>query len=62
MLFIIVLVLIVTAIGGIIKFVRTRELRSKLGRNVADHELTSLNSWMEAERNVDRKNQNPPSA
>ncbi|MBS1794233.1 MAG: hypothetical protein JSS81_10285 [Acidobacteria bacterium] len=62
MLYIIILVLLITAIGGIIRFFRTRELSSKLGREVADHELTSLNSWMEAERSADRKNQSSPSA
>lgn len=62
MLYIFIVVFVVMAIGGIIKMVRTRELRSKLGRDVADHELTSLNSWIEAERNVDRKKQNSPSA
>jgi hypothetical protein len=58
MLYIIIIVLGFSIIGGIIKFFRTRELRSKLGREVADHELTSLSSWIKAEENVDRqKNQ-----
>jgi hypothetical protein len=57
MLFIFIIVVGFTLIGGIIKYFRTRELSSKLGRNVGDHELVSLNSWIEAEKNVDKKNQ-----
>jgi hypothetical protein len=57
MLYIIIIVLGFTIIGGIIKFFRTRELSSKLGREVSDHELTSLSSWIAAEENADKKNQ-----
>jgi hypothetical protein len=55
MLYIFIIVLGFTIIGGIIKFFLTRELSSKLGREVADHELVSINSWIEAEENVDRQ-------
>lgn len=55
---ILLFILISAIIGAIIKFARKRELSSKLGRSVGDHELVSLNSWIEAEKNVDRKTQN----
>lgn len=41
--------------AGLAKYARTRELSGKLGREVEDHELVSLNSWIEAERKEDRK-------
>ena len=55
MLYIFILVVVFTLVGGIVKYFRTRELSSKLGRTVGDHELVSLNSWIEAEENVDKK-------
>jgi hypothetical protein len=58
MLYIIIIVLGFTIIGGIIKFFRTRELSSKLGRKIADHELVSINSWIKAEENVERQKNN----
>lgn len=58
MVFIVILVLL---IGYIINRVRTKRLREALGREVADHELTSLNSWMEATKREDeRKKSNLP--
>jgi len=50
-----IIVLVASVIGAIIKHFRTKDLSSKLGREVADHELTSLNSWMEAEKKAEEK-------
>ncbi|MEK7722977.1 MAG: hypothetical protein AAB336_01385 [Acidobacteriota bacterium] len=52
-LYIIIFIGVISA--GIAKYARTRELSSKLGREVEDHELVSLNSWIEAERKADEK-------
>ncbi len=47
-------------IGFIYKIVMKRRMRRALGRSVEDHELTSLNSWMEVTENEERdKNQRP---
>ena len=56
MLYIFIIVIGFTFIGGIVKYVRTRELRSKLGRDVGTHELVSLSSWIEAERKAEQNN------
>lgn len=42
-------------LAGLVKYAQKRELSGKLGREVEDHELISLNSWIEAERKEDRK-------
>lgn len=41
--------------AGLIKYAQKRELSGKLGREVEDHELVSLNSWIEAERKDDAR-------
>lgn len=41
--------------AGLIKYAQKRELSGKLGREVEDHELVSLNSWIEAEKKEDRR-------
>ncbi len=41
-------------ISFIIKTVMKRRMRRALGRAVKDHELTSLNSWMEVSKNEER--------
>ena len=43
-------------IGFIYKIVMKRRMRRALGRSVEDHELTSLNSWMEVRENEGRSN------
>ncbi len=52
---ILIILLIGSAIGALIKHFRTAELSSKLGRPVTDHDLVSLNSWLEAEKNAEEK-------
>lgn len=42
-------------IAALVKYAQKRELSSKLGREVEDHELISLNSWIEAEQKEDRR-------
>lgn len=42
-------------LAGLVKYAQKRELSGKLGREVEDHELVSLNSWIEAEQKEDRK-------
>ncbi len=39
----------------IYKIVTKRRMRRALGRSVEDHELTSLNSWMEVTENESRR-------
>jgi len=41
-------------ISLIVKIVMKRRMRRALGRAVKDHELTSLNSWMEVRENEER--------
>lgn len=38
----------------IYKIMMKRRMRRSLGRSVEDHELTSLNSWMEVRENEER--------
>ena len=40
-------IIIATIVGAVIKFMTKRRMTRSLGRDVGDHELTSLNSWME---------------
>lgn len=42
-------------VAGLVKYAQKRELSGKLGREVEDHELVSLNSWIEAERKEDAR-------
>ncbi|MBK8813354.1 MAG: hypothetical protein IPN69_21870 [Acidobacteria bacterium] len=44
-----IIIFVGVILAGIAKYLRTRELSDKLGREVQEHELVSLNSWMEAE-------------
>jgi len=41
-------------VGFIYKIVMKRRMRRALGRSVKDHELTSLNSWIEVRENEER--------
>lgn len=50
-----IIVFIGVIIAGLAKYARTRELSGKLGRPVEDHELVSLNTWIEAERKEDAR-------
>jgi hypothetical protein len=50
----IVLALVITFIGFLIKLLKRGRMQRALGREVGDHELTSINSWME----VTEKEQN----
>ena len=47
-------------IGFIVKILMKRRMRRALGRTVKDHELTSLNSWIEVRENEER-DKVPPS-
>jgi len=38
----------------VVKVLMKRRMRRALGRTVKDHELTSLNSWIEANENEER--------
>ncbi len=40
--------------GFIVKILMKRRMRRALGRTVKDHELTSLNSWMQVSENEER--------
>lgn len=53
MLYIIIFVGVIVA--ALVKYAQKRELSGKLGRDVEDHELVSLNSWIEAEQKEDRR-------
>ena len=47
-------------IGFTVKILMKRRMRRALGRTVRDHELTSLNSWMQVSENEER-DKVPPS-
>lgn len=50
-----ILLIIVTVITGIIVKIKMKgQMKRSLGRKVEDHELTSLNSWMEVHEKEDR--------
>lgn len=49
------LVIIFAIIGFIANRIRKARMRNALGRDVADSEMTSLNSWMQVVENEDRK-------
>ena len=55
----ITIALIVLFIGWLANRIRTRRMRTALGRNVQAHELTSLTSWMEVSAKEDEKKNNP---
>ncbi len=50
----IVFAILISFIGFLIKILKRGRMQRALGRDVRDHELTSLNSWME----VTEKEQN----
>jgi len=50
-----IIIFIGVIIAGLVKYAQKRELSGKLGREVEDHELVSLNSWIEAEQKEDRR-------
>lgn len=50
-----IIIFIGVIVGALIKYAQKRELSGKLGREVEDHELVSLNSWIEAERKEDKR-------
>jgi archaellin len=58
----IVIAIVVAVIGYIVKVITKGRMMNSLGREVGDHELTSLNSWMEVhEKEGQQQNtQNPP--
>lgn len=49
-----IIIFIGVIVAGLSQYARRRELSAKLGREVEDHELVSLNSWIEAEKREDR--------
>lgn len=49
------IIFISVIVAGLVKYAQKRELSGKLGREVEDHELVSLNSWIEAERKEDAR-------
>lgn len=58
---ILILIIVTVIIGVIAKIVNKKRMRGALGREVGDHELTSLNSWMEVHEKEGQKPQvNPP--
>ena len=50
--------IVIAIIGYVIKVVTKGRMMNSLGREVGDHELTSLNSWMEV-HDKEGQNQNP---
>ncbi|MCD9185435.1 MAG: zinc ribbon domain-containing protein [Pyrinomonadaceae bacterium] len=55
-----IIIFIGVIIAGLVKYAQKRELSGKLGREVDDHELVSLNSWIEAEQKEDRRKKIKP--
>ena len=51
----IIVVFIVVIVAALVKIAKKAELSGKLGREAQDHELVSLNSWIEAERKEDAR-------
>jgi hypothetical protein len=49
------IILLFFIIGAVVKIVNKRRMRSALGRDVGNHELTSLNSWMDVVEKEDEK-------
>lgn len=43
-------------VGFIVKIAMKRRMSRTLGRNVADHELNSLNTWMQVHDEEERRN------
>jgi len=46
-------------VGFIIKVITKKRMNRALGRDVGDHELTSLNSWMEVHEKEERRTGEP---
>ena len=60
----IVIAIVIAIIGFIVKIITKGRMMNSLGREVGDHELTSLNSWMEVhdkdeQRQKTQNNPNP---
>jgi len=51
----ILFIIISIIIGFIIKVITKGRMNRALGRDVGDHELTSLNSWMEVHEKEERR-------
>ena len=51
----IVFAIIITFIGFLIKVLKRGRMQRALGREVGDHELTSINSWMEVSEKEDKQ-------
>ena len=58
MLFLIIIALILLFLGWLANRFRTRNLRNALGRDVQRHEVTSINSWMEAADKQEQRKSN----
>lgn len=60
----ITIAIVIAIIAYIIKVVTKGRMMNSLGREVGDHELTSLNSWMEVHDKDEQKRnvQNNPKA
>lgn len=50
-----VFALLITFIGFLIKILKRGRMQRALGREVGDHELTSINSWMEVSEKEDKQ-------
>ena len=50
-----VFALLITVIGFLIKILKRGSMQRALGREVGDHELTSINSWMEVSEKEDKQ-------
>ena len=54
----ILFIIIGVIVGFIVKVITKGRMSKSLGREVGDHELTSLNSWMEVHEKEDQVKQN----
>ena len=51
----ILIVIVTLIIGAIVKVITKGRMNRALGRDVGDHELTSLNSWMEVHEKEEQR-------
>jgi hypothetical protein len=51
----IVFAILISFVGFLIKILKRGRMQRALGRDVADHELTSLNSWMEVSEKEEKQ-------
>jgi hypothetical protein len=56
----IIIAIVIGIIGFIVKMITKGRMMKSLGREVGDHELTSLNSWMEVHDREEQQNRNVP--